>query len=185
MAYLWGQLIPMDGNTVICCGIEECGNIAEEKTYTEPAKDACCSVAEAYSFDYTTNRASCDAEEACSYSISGPVISTAGGPKWRCRGSCPRRKVCRTGTITGYQQYAWEDSPWSSQKCPSGATYKKRDCQTVCGGTTGCRTICKNICEKVTCSSDTTTNNNSNVCTGTVSCGTSGCKCSNNPYWHP
>lgn len=66
---------------------------------------------------------------------------------------------------------------------------KKAECQTICGGTTGCRTICKNICEKIICSDDNATvkNDDSNVCTGIVSCdtSTSGCHCSNNPNWHP
>ena len=63
---------------------------------------------------------------------------------------------------------------------------KKGECQTICGGTTGCRTICKNICEKIKCSDDNATvNKDDNECTGTVSCGTSGCHCSNNPIWHP
>ena len=175
-----------DGNTVECCGIEQCGNISEEKVYEDPAPGACCTTRAAYTHEFVQETSCGKPDKGCTMSQSGPTFPTTGsGPKFKCIETCSETQICRAGIKIGYQQYAWEDSPWSSQKCPSGATYKKRDCQTVCGGTTGCRTICKNICEKVTCSSDTTTNNNSNVCTGTVSCGTSGCKCSNNPYWHP
>ena len=38
MAYLWGQLISMDGNTVTCCGIDQCGAIEQEKVYQDTAK---------------------------------------------------------------------------------------------------------------------------------------------------
>ena len=35
MAYLWGQLISTDGNTVTCCGIDQCGAIEQEKVVEE------------------------------------------------------------------------------------------------------------------------------------------------------
>ena len=41
-----------DGNTVECCGIEQCGNISEEKVYEDPAPDVCCKNNVAYRFDY-------------------------------------------------------------------------------------------------------------------------------------
>jgi hypothetical protein len=196
MAYLWGQLIPMDGNTVSCCGIEQCGNISEEKTYEEPAKDACCTKIAAYSDEFTTpvNGKSCQelvSRKDCIIKESGPTESGTGQPpKWTCSVSCPESEHCTDGIRTGYQQFVWQTtasgSNWNPEQCPPEATYKKGECQTICGGTTGCRTICKNICEKIKCSDDNATvKKDDNECTGTVSCGTSGCHCSNNPNWHP
>ena len=186
-----------DGNTVECCGIEKCSNISEEKTFEEPAKDACCTKLAAYSEEFTTpvNGKSCQelvSRKDCTLTVSGPTESGTGQPpKWTCSVSCPESEHCTDGIRTGYQQFVWETtasgSNWDPIQCPSEATYKKGECQTICGGTTGCRTICKNICEKIICSDDNATvkNDDSNVCTGTVSCGTSGCHCSNNPNWHP
>ena len=179
----------MDGNTVTCCGIEQCSNISEEKVYEDPAPEECCTTQAAYSQEYQSET-SCSAPKGCSVSQTGPYyITTGSGPKFKCHISCPEQKVCRPGKKIGYQQFAWEvtSSPWTSSNCPPDATYKKQECQTVCGGTTGCRTICKNICEAIKCSEDNASvkKDDSNVCTGTVSCGTSGCHCSNNPNWHP
>ena len=195
MAYLWGQLIPMDGNTVECCGIEQCGNISEEKVYEDPAHDACCKNNAAYSFDYkgfvhNEKDSPCKKiPDYCNFSINtmkyDPMVSTS-GPAYHCSGYCPEKKVCEDGVKTGYQQFAWENKAgWSSLQCPPDSVYKKQECQAYCGGTTGCRTICKNICEKITCSSDTEAVKNKNECTGTVTCSSSGCTCSNNPNWHP
>ena len=187
MAYLWGQLISMDGNTVTCCGIEQCSNISEEKVYEDPAPEACCTTRAAYSREFVQETSCAKPDVGCTMSQSGPTFPTTGsGPKFTCIETCSKTQICRAGTKIGYQQYAWESpSGWSSSQCPPDAVYKKQECQTVCGGTTGCRTICKNICETIKCSGDAVKKDDSNVCTGTVSCGTSGCHCSNNPNWHP
>ena len=179
--------IDKDGNTVTCCGIEQCGNISEEKVYEDPAPEACCTTRAAYTHEFVQETSCGKPDVGCTMSQSGPTFPTTGsGPKFKCIETCSETQICRAGTKIGYQQYAWE-SPygWSSSQCPSDAVYKKQECQTVCGGTTGCRTICKNICEKIKCSGDAVKKDDSNVCTGTVSCGTSGCHCSNNPNWHP
>ena len=184
-----------DGNTVECCGIEQCNNIAEEKVYEEPAPDACCKNNAAYSFDYkgfvhNEKDSPCKKiPDYCNFSINtlkyDPMVSTS-GPAYHCSGYCPEKKVCEDGVKTGYQQFAWENKAgWSSLKCPPDSVYKKQECQAYCGGTTGCMTICKNICERITCSSDTEAVKNKNECTGTVTCSSSGCICSNNPNLHP
>ena len=179
--------IDKDGNTVECCGIEQCGNISEEKVYKDPAPEACCTTRAAYSHEFVQETSCGKPDVGCTMSQSGPTFPTTGsGPKFTCIETCSETQICRAGTKIGYQQYAWETpSGWSSSQCPPDAVYKKQECQTVCGGTTGCRTICKNICEKIKCSGDAVKKDDSNVCTGTVSCGTSGCHCSNNPNWHP
>ena len=179
--------IDKDGNTVTCCGIEQCGNISEEKVYKDPAPEACCITRAAYSHEFVQETSCGKPDVGCTMSQSGPTFPTTGsGPKFTCIETCSETQICRAGTKIGYQQYAWETpSGWSSSQCPPDAVYKKQECQTVCGGTTGCRTICKNICEKIKCSGDAVKKDDSNVCTGTVSCGTSGCHCSNNPNWHP
>ena len=179
--------IDKDGNTVECCGIEQCGNISEEKVYEDPAPEACCTTRAAYTHEFVQETSCGKPDVGCTMSQSGPTFPTTGsGPKFTCIETCSETQICRAGTKIGYQQYAWETpSGWSSSQCPPDAVYKKQECQTVCGGTTGCRTICKNICEKITCSGDAVKKDDSNVCTGTVSCGTSGCHCSNNPNWHP
>ena len=125
----------------------------------------------------------------CNFSINtlkyDPMVSTS-GPAYHCSGYCPEKTVCEDGFKTGYQQFAWESpSGWNSSQCPSDAVYKKTDCQSVCVGTTGCMVICKNICEKIACSSDKEAQKDNNECTGIVSCSSSGCTCSNNPNWHP
>ena len=94
----------------------------------------------------------------CTLTVSGPTESGTGQPpKWTCSVSCPESEHCTDGIRTGYQQFVWETtasgSNWDPIQCPSEATYKKGECQTICAGTTGCRTICKNICEKITCPS--------------------------------
>lgn len=179
--------IDKDGNTVTCCGIEQCGNISEEKVYEDPAPEACCTTRAAYTHEFVQETSCGKPDVGCTMSQSGPTFPTTGsGPKFTCIETCSETQICRAGTKIGYQQYAWETpSGWSSSQCPPDAVYKKQECQTVCGGTTGCRTICKNICEKIKCSGDAVKKDDSNVCTGTVSCGTSGCHCSNNPNWHP
>ena len=179
--------IDKDGNTVECCGIEQCGNISEEKVYKDPAPEACCTTRAAYSHEFVQETSCGKPDVGCTMSQSGPTFPTTGsGPKFTCIETCSETQICRAGTKIGYQQYAWETpSGWSSSQCPPDAVYKKQECQTVCGGTTGCRTICKNICETIKCSGDAVKKDASNVCTGTVSCGTSGCHCSNNPNWHP
>ena len=176
-----------DGNTVECCGIEQCGNISEEKVYEDPAPEACCTTRAAYTHEFVQETSCGKPDVGCTMSQSGPTFPTTGsGPKFKCIETCSETQICRAGTKIGYQQYAWESpSGWSSSQCPPDAVYKKQECQTVCGGTTGCRTICKNICETIKCSGDAVKKDDSNVCTGTVSCGTSGCHCSNNPNWHP
>ena len=179
--------IDKDGNTVECCGIKQCGNISEEKVYKDPAPEACCTTRAAYSHEFVQETSCGKPDVGCTMSQSGPTFPTTGsGPKFTCIETCSETQICRAGTKIGYQQYAWETpSGWSSSQCPPDAVYKKQECQTVCGGTTGCRTICKNICETIKCSGDAVKKDDSNVCTGTVSCGTSGCHCSNNPNWHP
>ena len=179
--------IDKDGNTVECCGIEQCGNIYEEKVYEDPAPEACCTTRAAYTHEFVQETSCGKPDVGCTMSQSGPTFPTTGsGPKFKCIETCSKTQICRAGTKIGYQQYAWESpSGWSSSQCPPDAVYKKQECQTVCGGTTGCRTICKNICETIKCSGDAVKKDDSNVCTGTVSCGTSGCHCSNNPNWHP
>ena len=179
--------IDKDGNTVECCGIEQCGNISEEKVYEDPAPEACCTTRAAYTHEFVQETSCGKPDVGCTMSQSGPTFPTTGsGPKFKCVETCSETQICRAGTKIGYQQYAWESpSGWSSSQCPPDAVYKKQECKTVCGGTTGCRTICKNICETIKCSGDAVKKDDSNVCTGTVSCGTSGCHCSNNPNWHP
>ena len=179
--------IDKDGNTVTCCGIEQCSNISEEKVYEDPAPEACCTTRAAYTREFVQETSCGKPDVGCTMSQSGPTFPTTGsGPKFTCIETCSKTQICRAGTKIGYQQYAWESpSGWSSSQCPPDAVYKKQECQTVCGGTTGCRTICKNICETIKCSGDAVKKDDSNVCTGTVSCGTSGCHCSNNPNWHP
>ena len=179
--------ISSDGNTVTCCGIEQCSNISEEKVYEDPAPEACCTTRAAYTHKFIQETSCGKPDVGCTMSQSGPTFPTTGsGPKFTCIETCSKTQICRAGTKIGYQQYAWESpSGWSSSQCPPDAVYKKQECQTVCGGTTGCRTICKNICETIKCSGDAVKKDDSNVCTGTVSCGTSGCHCSNNPNWHP
>ena len=179
--------IDKDGNTVECCGIEQCGNISEEKVYEDLAPEACCTTRAAYTHEFVQETSCGKPDVGCTMSQSGPTFQTTGsGPKFTCIETCSETQICRAGTKIGYQQYAWESpSGWSSSQCPPDAVYKKQECQTVCGGTTGCRTICKNICETIKCSGDAVKKDDSNVCTGTVSCGTSGCHCSNNPNWHP
>ena len=141
--------IDKDGNTVECCGIEQCGNISEEKVYKDPAPEACCTTRAAYSHEFVQETSCGKPDVGCTMSQSGPTFPTTGsGPKFTCIETCSETQICRAGTKIGYQQYAWETpSGWSSSQCPPDAVYKKQECQTVCGGTTGGRTICKNICE--------------------------------------
>ena len=148
-----------DGNTVDCCGIEQCGNISEEKVYEDPAPEACCTVKPGYSYEYKTHGSCKEVPEGCTLIRSEPTITSSSIPTYTCSGSCPGQETCEEGTKKGYQQYAWEDPsiPWTSVNCPKGASYTKSDCQTICGGTTGCRTICKNICESIQCSKNTVT----------------------------
>ena len=137
--------IDKDGNTVECCGIEQCGNISEEKVYKDPAPEACCTTRAAYSHEFVQETSCGKPDVGCTMSQSGPTFPTTGsGPKFTCIETCSETQICRAGTKIGYQQYAWETpSGWSSSQCPPDAVYKKQECQTVCGGTTGCRTICK------------------------------------------
>ena len=151
--------IDKDGNTVECCGIEQCGNISEEKVYEDPAPEACCTAKPGYSYEYKTHGSCKEVPEGCSLIRSEPTITSSSIPTYTCSGSCPGQETCEEGTKKGYQQYAWEDPsiPWTSVNCPKGASYTKSDCQTICGGTTGCRTICKYRCESIQCSKNTVT----------------------------
>lgn len=159
MAYLWGQLIPMDGNTVECCGIEQCANISEEKVYEDPAPKACCTAKPGYSFEYKTHGSCKEVPEGCTLIRSKPTITSSSIPTYTCSGSCPGEETCEEGTKKGYQQYAWEDLsiPWTSVNCPKDASYTKSDCQTICNGTMGCKTICKYRCESIQCSKNSVT----------------------------
>ena len=150
--------IDKDGNTVECCGIEKCSNISEEKVYEDPAPEACCTAKPGYSFEYTSHDPCKEVPEGCTLS-SKFVVRSSGIPTYTCSGSCPEQETCEEGTKKGYQQYAWEDPsiPWTSVNCPKGASYTKSDCQTICGGTTGCKTICKYRCESIQCSKNTVT----------------------------
>ena len=151
--------IDKDGNTVDCCGIEQCGNISEEKVYEDPAPEACCTAKPGYSYEYKTHGSCKEVPEGCTLIRSEPTITSSSIPTYTCSGSCPGQETCEEGTKKGYQQYAWEDPsiPWTSVNCPKGASYTKSDCQTICGGTTGCRTICKYRCESIQCSKNTVT----------------------------
>ena len=151
--------IDKDGNTVECCGIEQCGNISEEKVYEDPAPEACCTAKPGYSYEYKTHGSCKEVPEGCTLIRSEPTITSSSIPTYTCSGSCPGQETCEEGTKKGYQQYAWEDPsiPWTSVNCPKGASYTKSDCQTICGGTTGCRTICKYRCESIQCSKNTVT----------------------------
>ena len=151
--------IDKDGNTVECCGIEQCGNISEEKVYEDPAPEACCTSKPGYSYEYKTHGSCKEVPEGCTLIRSEPTITSSSIPTYTCSGSCPGQETCEEGTKKGYQQYAWEDPsiPWTSVNCPKGASYTKSDCQTICGGTTGCRTICKYRCESIQCSKNTVT----------------------------
>ena len=136
--------IDKDGNTVECCGIEQCGNISEEKVYKDPAPEACCTTRAAYSHEFVQETSCGKPDVGCTMSQSGPTFPTTGsGPKFTCIETCSETQICRAGTKIGYQQYAWETpSGWSSSQCPPDAVYKKQECQTVFGGSTGCRTCC-------------------------------------------
>ena len=151
--------IDKDGNTVDCCGIEQCCNISEEKVYEDPAPEACCTAKPGYSYEYKTHGSCKEVPEGCTLIRSEPTITSSSIPTYTCSGSCPGQETCEEGTKKGYQQYAWEDPsiPWTSVNCPKGASYTKSDCQTICGGTTGCRTICKYRCESIQCSKNTVT----------------------------
>ena len=151
--------IDKDGNTVECCGIEQCGNISEEKVYEDPAPEACCTAKPGYSYEYKTHGSCKEVPEGCTLIRSEPTITSSSIPTYTCSGSCPGQETCEEGTKKGYQQYAWEDPsiPWTSVNCPKGASYTKSDCQTICGGTTGCKTICKYRCESIQCSKNTVT----------------------------
>ena len=151
--------IDKDGNTVSCCGIEQCGNISEEKVYEDPAPEACCTAKPGYSYEYKTHGSCKEVPEGCTLIRSEPTITSSSIPTYTCSGSCPGQETCEEGTKKGYQQYAWEDPsiPWTSVNCPKGASYTKSDCQTICGGTTGCKTICKYRCESIQCSKNTVT----------------------------
>ncbi len=151
--------IDKDGNTVTCCGIEQCGNISEEKVYEDPAPEACCTAKPGYSYEYKTHGSCKEVPEGCTLIRSEPTITSSSIPTYTCSGSCPGQETCEEGTKKGYQQYAWEDPsiPWTSVNCPKGASYTKSDCQTICGGTTGCKTICKYRCESIQCSKNTVT----------------------------
>ena len=151
--------IDKDGNTVSCCGIEQCGNISEEKVYEDPAPAACCTAKPGYSYEYKTHGSCNEVPEGCTLIRSEPTITSSSIPTYTCSGSCPGQETCEEGTKKGYQQYAWEDPsiPWTSVNCPKGASYTKSDCQTICGGTTGCKTICKYRCESIQCSKNTVT----------------------------
>ena len=180
-----------DGNTVECCGIEQCGNISEEKVYNDPVPNECCSTQSGYSFEYLTET-SCDkVSDKCTVKRTGPYYSSGSqnqSPKYKCSGSCPDIEICEGGIKTGYQQYAWEvlSEPWSSPRCPEGSVYKKTDCQTICGGTTGCRTICKNSCEKLECAKKEMCETCEQICNGTtgchLECKKEKCPNTNNPY---
>ena len=151
--------IDKDGNTVECCGIEQCGNISEEKVYEDPAPGACCTAKPGYSYEYKTHGSCKEVPEGCTLIRSKLTITSSSIPTYTCSGSCPGQETCEEGTKKGYQQYAWEDPsiPWTSVNCPKGASYTKSDCQTICGGTTGCKTICKYRCESIQCSKNTVT----------------------------
>ena len=151
--------IDKDGNTVECCGIEQCGNISEEKVYEDPAPKACCTAKPGYSFEYKTHGSCKEVPEGCTLIRSKPTITSSSIPTYTCSGSCPGEETCEEGTKKGYQQYAWEDLsiPWTSVNCPKDASYTKSDCQTICNGTMGCKTICKYRCESIQCSKNTVT----------------------------
>lgn len=151
--------IDKDGNTVTCCGIEQCGNISEEKVYEDPAPKACCTAKPGYSFEYKTHGSCKEVPEGCTLIRSKPTITSSSIPTYTCSGSCPGEETCEEGTKKGYQQYAWEDLsiPWTSVNCPKDASYTKSDCQTICNGTMGCKTICKYRCESIQCSKNTVT----------------------------
>ena len=148
-----------DGNTVSCCGIEQCGNISEEKVYEDPAPAACCTAKPGYSYEYKTHGSCNEVPEGCSLIRSEPTITSSSIPTYTCSGSCPGQETCEEGTKKGYQQYAWEDPsiPWTSVSCPKDASYTKSDCQTICNGTMGCKKICKYRCESIQCSKNTVT----------------------------
>ena len=151
--------IDKDGNTVECCGIEQCGNISEEKVYEDPAPKACCTAKPGYSFEYKTHGSCKEVPEGCTLIRSKPTITSSSIPTYTCSGSCPGEETCEEGTKKGYQQYAWEDLsiPWTSVNCPKDASYTKSDCQTICNGTMGCKTICKYRCESIQCSKNSVT----------------------------
>ena len=151
--------IDKDGNTVECCGIEQCGNISEEKVYEDPAPGACCTAKPGYSYEYKTHGSCKEVPEGCTLIRSKPTITSSSIPTYTCSGSCPGEETCEEGTKKGYQQYAWEDLsiPWTSVNCPKDASYTKSDCQTICNGTMGCKTICKYRCESIQCSKNSVT----------------------------
>lgn len=170
MAYLWGQLISMDGNTVTCCGIDQCGAIEQEKVYQDTA-DKC----EWENYSY----------EDCK-KVDRPCASTSGcTPEYRCTTKYSSRYCCQTtifksnvilttrdynyvksvcpyniqrqenycyvpngttGTdkkMCGYRYACVQSVPTSGWKC-SGGSYGSSNthCTTYCGGTTGCHTDC-------------------------------------------
>lgn len=171
MAYLWGQLIPMDGNTVSCCGIDECGAIEQEKVYQETANK--CEW-RPYSYrDCKKVMGSCDttgchtktecttkysSEYCCQATIfkSNVILTTRdyNYVKLACPYDIQRQEdYCyipngTTGTekkMCGYRYACVQSIPASGWSC-SGGSYgsssNNTHCTTYCGGTTGCHTDC-------------------------------------------
>ena len=172
MAYLWGQLIPMDGNTISCCGIDECGAIEQEKVYQDTANK--CEW-RPYSYrDCKKVMGSCDttgchtktecttkysSEYCCQATIfkSNVILTTRdiNYVKLVCPYDIQRQEdYCyipngTTGTekkMCGYRYACVQSIPASGWSCSGGSHgnsgWTNTHCTSYCGGTTGCHTEC-------------------------------------------
>lgn len=103
-----------DGNTVTCCGIDQCGAIEQEKVYQDTAKKC-----EWRSYSYL------DCKE-----VMGSCDTTGSDKKM-----CGYRYACVQSVPT---------SGWSCSGGNYGSSNGSSNthCTTYCGGTTGCHTNC-------------------------------------------
>lgn len=163
MAYLWGQLIPMDGNTVTCCGIDQCGAIEQEKVYQDTAnkckwENYCyweekvtgksCSTTGKCT-EYKTSEFKCSSRYCCQTTIfKSNVILTSKDYNY-VKSICPydiqrQDDYCyipngTTGTdkkMCGYRYACVQSIPASGWRCSGGATGSNG------GGGQRCTTYC-------------------------------------------
>ena len=164
--------LKMDGNTVECCGIDQCGAIEQEKVYQDTANK--CEWRN-YSYrDCKKVMGSCDttgchtktecttkysSEYCCQATIfKSNVILTSRDYNY-VKSICPydiqrQNDYCyipngTTGPdkkMCGYRYACVQSIPASGWRCSGGATGSNggggQHCTTYCGGTTGCHTDC-------------------------------------------
>ena len=161
-----------DGNTVSCCGIDECGAIEQEKVYQDTAnkckwENYCyweqkvtgksCSTTGKCT-EYTTTEFKCSNRYCCQTTIfKSNVILTSRDYNY-VKSICPydiqrQDDYCyipngTTGPdkkMCGYRYACVQSIPVSGWRCSGGSTGSNgggQHCTTYCGGTTGCHTDC-------------------------------------------